>query len=124
MLEHETAVALSDLLDTVREVKAEGYRLITTTCLQTADGLDIIYHFDRNYQMKHLRLSIALDQEVPSISGIYPGAFLTENEMKDFFGLKVSDLPIDYNGRLFLAEDAPVSPMLKIVEKGTEGEGK
>lgn len=124
MLDNETTVTLAELLDRVGAVKRDGFRFVTCTGLQSDGNVDVIYHFDRDYQMQHLRLSVTPDTPVPSISAVYPGAFLAENELQDFFGLKVTGLPIDYHGRLFLAEDAPVAPMLKVVNKDDQGEGK
>lgn len=124
MLEHETTVALADLLTAARGLKDEGYRLITCTGVQTGADVTVIYHFDRDYQLRHLRLQVAPGETIPSVSPVFSGAFLAENELQDFFGLKVSGLPIDYHGRLFLAEDAPVSPMLKVVKRDGAEEGE
>jgi hypothetical protein len=33
--------------------------------------------------------------------------------MKELFGLKVTDLAIDYGGHLLLAQDSPTTPLLK-----------
>ncbi|MFA5416444.1 MAG: NADH-quinone oxidoreductase subunit C, partial [Methanoregula sp.] len=41
-----------------------------------------------------------IDQEVPSISGMYWGAFVYENEMHDLFGIQVKGINIDYKGNL------------------------
>lgn len=124
MLPNETAATLADLLDKVRSYKRDGFRFVTCTGLRAGDGVDIIYHFDRDYELHHLRLHIGPEQEIPSISGIYPGAFLAENELQDFFGLKVVGLPIDYHGRLFLTEDAPIAPMLKVVARNANPDGQ
>ncbi|MGE5561145.1 MAG: NADH-quinone oxidoreductase subunit C [Chloroflexota bacterium] len=124
MLDNETAVTLADLLDRVAGCKRDGFRFVTCTGLRSGDGIDVIYHFDRDYKMQHLRLHVQPGSELPSISPVYPGAFLAENELQDFLGLKVTGLPIDYHGHLFLTEDAPVAPMLKVVDKNDPGEGK
>lgn len=122
MLEDKNEVGLDRLLEEVRGLKWQGFRLVTTTCLQDGDSLQILYHFDREYHLKHLQLVVPPGQAVPSISEIYPSAFLAENEMKDQFGLKVMGLPIDYQGRLFLSEEAPIAPMLKVIRDGEDAE--
>lgn len=122
MLEDRNEVGLDRLLEEVRNLKWQGFRLVTTTCLQDGENLQVLYHFDREYRLRHLQVVVPSGQAVPSISEIYPGAFLAENEMKDQYGLRVTGLPIDYQGRLFLSEEAPVAPMLKVIRDGEETE--
>ena len=59
-------------LETVRAVaKANfdaGYRFVTLSVHNLGDGnLDIIYHYDKNLNMRHYRLTVPLGQAVPSI---------------------------------------------------------
>lgn len=122
VLEDRKEIGLDRLLEEVRNLKWQGFRLVTTTCLQAGESLQVLYHFDREYHMRHLQVLVSPGQTVPSISGIYFGAFLAENEMKDQFGLNVTGLPIDYQGRLFLSEQAPVAPMLKVMRDGEDVE--
>jgi Ni,Fe-hydrogenase III component G len=63
--------------------------------------------------MNGLRYKVAKDEDVPSFSGVTLATVLIENEMKELFGLKVTDLAIDYGGHLLLAQDSPVTPLLK-----------
>lgn len=123
MLEHETTVTTEGLLAAVRGLKDEGCRFITCSGVQAAEGIEVIYHFDLSYQLRHLRLSLPAGGTVPSISSVYPGAYLAENELQDFFGVTVSDLPVDFHGRLFLDEDAPISPMLRVIKRDGEEAG-
>ena len=53
------------------------------------------------------------ESHVKSISSIYPSAFLIENEYQDLYGFTFDELTIDYKGRLYLAKDAPKTPMLE-----------
>jgi ech hydrogenase subunit D len=41
------------------------------------------------------------EEEVPSISVIYPNAFLYENEIHDLFGLITRNMSVDYRGTLY-----------------------
>ncbi|MGQ9674285.1 MAG: NADH-quinone oxidoreductase subunit C [Chloroflexota bacterium] len=106
-------VARGDLLGKVRELYEQKARFITATCLDLGDKLEVFYHFDKDLQMKHLRVLVGKDEEVPSISGVYFCAFLVENEMQEMFGLKIGGLVLDYKGRLLLTEECPKLPMLK-----------
>jgi hypothetical protein len=67
--------------------------------------------------MSALRFTVAKDEEVPSLTGISLAAALTENEMKELFGLNVKDIAIDFGGHMLLAQDSPVLPMLKSEEQ-------
>ena len=58
-------------LETVRAVaKANfdaGYRFVTLSVHNLGDGnLDIIYHYDKNLNMRHYRLTVPLGQAVPA----------------------------------------------------------
>ena len=44
---------------------------------------------------------MAPDEEVPSISVIYPSAFLYENEIHDLFGVIITNIAVDYQGTLY-----------------------
>lgn len=65
-----------------------GYRFVTLSVHNLGDGnLDIIYHYDKNLNMRHYRLTVPLGQAVPSISDIYFCALLVENESRDQYGI-------------------------------------
>ena len=115
MLNAVKAVTLDNLHKEVWAMRSAGFRLVTMTCTDLGDAFDILYHFDLNYELQHLRLCLPKGQALPSVAAIFFAAVLVENEMKDLFGLVVSDLPIDYKGRFILAEDAPKAPLAKTV---------
>ncbi len=106
-------VTTENLLHEVALLKQQGCRLITLTCLDTGDGHDVIYHFAKKYDEFHLRKHVAPGATLISISTIYPCAMIVENEIKDHFGVPVTGLPIDFQGRLMLSENAPRAPMNK-----------
>lgn len=101
------------LRDEVSKLKNEGYRFAAMTCEQEGETYEFTYHFDMDFNMKHLRVNTASEDIIPSISSIYPAAFLIENEVQDLYGFKFEGLLIDYKGRLLLAEGAPKAPMNK-----------
>lgn len=102
-----------NLLQEVALLRQQGHRMITLTCLDTGDGHDILYHFDLNHQMTHLRFHLPPGKTLRSICNLYPAAMIVENEIKDHFGIEVSGLSIDFKGRLMLTENAPRAPMNK-----------
>ena len=38
---------------------------------------------------------------MPSITGVYEGAYLYENEIRELFGVKFKGINVDYNGHLY-----------------------
>lgn len=116
-----TTVTPTNLLDTVARFKAEGHRMITMTCVDIDEAsVEILYHFDRELEVTHLRMVHQKQDEAPSISGIYFMAFLVENEIQDQFGVCFSDLVLDYDRTLYLDEEVRSTPFCKytVKEKG------
>ncbi len=112
-------IAVADLLKRVQELCDQDSRFVTATCLDLGDRFEVLYHFDKGLELKHLRVLVGKDEEVPSLSGIYLCAFLVENEMRELFGINIAGIALDYKGRLLLTEECPKRPMLKM-EKDAE----
>jgi ech hydrogenase subunit D len=113
---HLDAIAVTprDLVGETAKLKAEGYRLITLSCVELDQGMvDLLYHFDRNLELKHLRMSVSRSSPVPSISSVYFAAFLAENEIQDLFGLRFEGLAIDYKGTFYLDEEVKSVPFAR-----------
>src|SRR5512138_1591005 len=90
-----------DLVGIVAELFAEGYRLVQVGCTTLPGAYELTYSFDREYRFRNLRFTVTQDEEVPSISVIYPGAFLYENEIHDLFGVPITHIAVDYRGTLY-----------------------
>lgn len=101
------------LLAKVKNLKNMGFRLAAVTCESEKDIFELTYHFDLNYEMINLRIHVTKEDDLLSISEVYPSAFLIENEFQDLYGLTFKNLTIDYQGRLYLTEDGPEAPMKK-----------
>ena len=91
----------SDLVGRVAELIAEGYRLVQIGCSTLPGAYELTYSFDREYLLKNIRFTVVPGEEVPSISVIYPGAFLYENEIHDLFGVVITHIAVDYRGTLY-----------------------
>lgn len=113
MLKNTREIQKADLLREAAHCLAQGYRIVTITCTDLGDAHDLLYHFDKNYELLNLRLRLPKGEELQSLSHIYFAAVIVENELKDLFGIPVKDLVIDYQGRLLLAEGAPTAPLNK-----------
>jgi len=121
---------LSDLagfLPLVHHYKADGYRFITITAVDNSESneFDIYYHFDKKLELAQIKVSVPYSVSLPSISYIYSSAFLVENEVKELFGVNITDILIDYNGKLLLSDGimAPQGSGNLIIER-LDGEPK
>lgn len=108
------------IVSEVMNMKNEGYRFVTmTTALTGEDMVDVLYHFDKNLDIVHLRLPALLSEPVPSVSGVYFCALLAENELQDLFGMKFTGLVLDFKRTLYLDEEITTVPLVsnvKVVE--------
>jgi ech hydrogenase subunit D len=122
MRETITPVSRETLVGVVAKLKIEGYRLVTLSCTEIdADTLDLLYHFDKELALTHLRLAAAKSESVPSISPVYFAALLIENEIQDFFGIRFQGLVVDYQGTLYLEEEALKTPFCRLSIRQGEG---
>jgi ech hydrogenase subunit D len=111
MREEIRTVSAEALVGEVAKLKVLGYRLVTLSCTELdASTLDLLYHFDKDLGLRHLRLTVSKTEAVPSISPVYFAALLVENEIQDFFGLRFDGLIVDYRGTLYLEEEALKTP--------------
>ncbi len=104
------AVSRDNLPARVATLKEQGYRFVAITCVGVKEGrVELLYHFDRDLQLTHLRLTAA-DRPLPSITPVFAAAYLAENEIQDQFGLTFVGLDPDYGGSLYLEKAAGPAP--------------
>jgi ech hydrogenase subunit D len=111
------SIEIGALIGNVGIMKNDGARLVQICCVKEPAGkeeaafFELHYTFDKNYHLIGYKVTIEPETEIPSITGIYPGAFLYENEMHDLFGIKIKDINIDYKGTFYkLARPRPFNP--------------
>jgi Ni,Fe-hydrogenase III component G len=123
-MENIREIKKDELLAEGRKFLDAGGKFVTAVCSDLDEYLEVTYFFSHNAgtDMDGLRYKVAKDEDVPSFSGITLATVLIENEMKELFGLKMKDLAIDYGGHLLLAQDSPVTPLLKTKKDVSKGE--
>jgi len=89
------------LLGAVSDLFAQGYRMVQIGCTTLENAYELNYSFDKDYLFKNLRITAKPEDEIQSISVIYPNAFLYENEVHDLFGIKIKNMSVDYKGTLY-----------------------
>ncbi len=115
MKEEVISVTPDTVLNETVDMKRSGYRFVTMSCVELdADTVDILYHFDKDLVLKHLRLTIPKKEAAPSISPVYFAAFLVENEIQDQFGIRFDGLVLDYDRTLYLEEEVQGAPYCRI----------
>lgn len=112
MIESIKDVAPEALLGEVGRLKTSGWRLVTISSVPFQQGegedapyaVELLYHFDSELKLTHLRLRAQAGATVPSISPLYFSAFLVENEIQDQMGLRFEGLVLNYDRTLLLEE--------------------
>ncbi|MEI6518465.1 MAG: NADH-quinone oxidoreductase subunit C [bacterium] len=125
MLYNVTDITIEGVLHSAQDMEIQGYRFVTSSCVDNGETLDIYYHYDKDLVLKQYKLNVAKGITIPSISKVFFCAMLVENEIKDLFGVQFSNLVLDYGGKLLLSDGAPDAPMacggqIIVIEKGKE----
>jgi ech hydrogenase subunit D len=128
-------IDIGGLIESIGVMKDEGARLVQICCVKEPAGKGQASHFELHYtfgiiyQLISYKITVTPETEIPSITRIYPSAFLYENEMHDLFGIRINDINIDYKGTLYkLAKPKPFNPEVEktdgITEEVVETDGK
>jgi ech hydrogenase subunit D len=95
-------IPVETLLVRVRELDAKKWRLVQIGATRLPEQFEITYSFGFHLQLVNLRIQLPADQaRVPSISSVYWGAILYENEMHDLFNIQVDGIAVDFKGTLY-----------------------
>lgn len=92
-----------DLLLRAIEMKKKGLRL-SQICAAWADKkYELSYSFadDETYDYFTLRVLAEKEEEIPSVTEVFPMAVFYENEMKELFGVKIQMISEDLHDRLY-----------------------
>lgn len=95
---------LNELLARAGEFKAKGWRFAQCCATRAGEAMfELLYTFcdDSTNELANLRVLISANDEVPSVGGLFPGAFMFENEMHDLFGINVVGITVDYRGGFY-----------------------
>ncbi|MCX6656921.1 MAG: FAD-dependent oxidoreductase [Candidatus Bathyarchaeota archaeon] len=103
----------SEMFNKLSELKAQGARLITITALDHDKEIEYVYNFARDLNVVNLRVKTSRREPMPSISSLYPSAFLFENELQDLFKIQVSGISVDFGGKLLTIEGADDTTLVK-----------
>jgi ech hydrogenase subunit D len=94
-------ISTAEVVQKAEQEKKDGCRLVLMSCTKIDDIFEVIYSYEKDLRLKNYRITVKQSDEIPSISGIYWGSFVYENEMNDLFGLNVTGINIDFKGHFF-----------------------
>ncbi|MCX8176597.1 MAG: FAD-dependent oxidoreductase, partial [Candidatus Bathyarchaeota archaeon] len=109
----DISVDKADLIPKIYELATSKARFITVTCKDLGEFFEVIYHFEEDLKVINIRVKIGKNEVLPSITNVYPCAFLAENEIKDMFILNISGLNPDLGGKLLKTAEATQTTLLK-----------
>jgi ech hydrogenase subunit D len=114
-------IELGSLLPEIDALRNAGWRLVQILCIGGAEGAELSYSFGLGLEMKSLRLAVPAELPLPSITTLYPGAFLYENEIRDLFGVRIERIRSDWEGKVYdVAGDKPFSKVTVRVTSSEE----
>ncbi|CCH48730.1 NADH-quinone oxidoreductase subunit C [Pseudodesulfovibrio piezophilus] len=110
-------VTIDTIVGEVMTMKNDGQRLITFSTYQEDESrIGILYHFDKDLEVTHLRLVADMDKPIPSVSGVYFSALLVENEIRDQWNVSFDGLVLDFNRTLYLDPEVTQVPLVSNVK--------
>lgn len=95
---------LGELVGAAQAYKGKGWRFAQCCASRNGDdAFELFYSFvdDVTNEVANLRVCVTSADEIPSVGGIFPAAFMFENEMHDLYGLTVVDMNLDYRGGFY-----------------------
>ena len=101
MLENLEEIELVGLLNKIKEIKTDGWHVMQICATKIGENYELLYTFGRDYDVKHVKITVEPGVHVPSVTDIFPAAFLYENEIHDLFGIEVDGINHDYKGGLY-----------------------
>ena len=104
-------INLRELPEVSKKMKAEGARFVQLLAVHENLGNALVYSFmTKDGELLNYRIEKVGDEaSVPSITGEFLNAFVFENEVHDLFGVKITDIAIDFKGKFYkVTEERPM----------------
>jgi ech hydrogenase subunit D len=109
-----STVPVERIVSFTRIFKDTGFRFVTMSCSDLGEEIDLLYHFDKELDLRSMRVIVPKGGAISSITPVFSCAMLVENEIKEQFGVEFEGLPIDFNGTLYLDEEVQRTPFCKL----------
>ena len=113
-------VEKSRVLEETSKLAAAGMRLVQILAVATAAGTEMTYSFGKDFDLYNIRCEVKAGDSLASITPIWRGAFLYENEIRDLFGVNIENISVDYKGNFYtVAKKTPFATAL-VAEGGAK----
>lgn len=105
-----------------------GYRLVQICATSVDGGAELIYSVALDYKLENYKVFVEEDEEINSISDIFPSAALFENEISELFGVKIDSINMDFHGKFYrIDKETPfkknaLKEDVKVIKKAKEEE--
>lgn len=105
-----------------------GYRLVQICATSVDGGAKLIYSVALDYKLENYKIFVEEDEEINSISDIFPSAALFENEISELFGVKIDSINMDFHGKFYrIDKETPFKKStlkedVKVIKKAKEEE--
>lgn len=105
-----------------------GYRLVQICATSVDGGAELIYSVALGYKLENYKVFVEEDEEINSISDIFPSAALFENEIAELFGVKIDSINMDFHGKFYrIDQETPfkknkLNKDVKVIKKTKEEE--
>ena len=116
-----STIDASTLLSEVDALRSSGWRIVQILGIALQGATEITYSFGKGLEMRSLRIAAAAEASVPSITALYPGAFLYENEIRDLYGARIERIRADWEGKVL--DVAGEKPFRKVSVEAVSSEG-
>lgn len=90
----------------------ENPHFAVTSGYDIDNNIDLIYHFSLYYGYRNKEISVNFKISVPksdptleTITDLFPGALISEQEKQEMLGVKIKGIPLDK--RVFISDDFP-----------------
>lgn len=122
-----TEAGVGQVVDIAASYKERGWEFSQICATTLEDSVELLYAYcDPSYQaagLEGVRVNVPDGTPVPSITGVYPAAFVFENESHDLFGVSFEGINIDFGGEFYTVAVAyPMNPRAAACAAEPQGE--
>jgi ech hydrogenase subunit D len=114
-------IAVESLLGRAAALKKEGWRLVQVLGVSTKEAIELSYAFGLDDAMAVLRFLALPGTQVPSITSVYAGAYLYENELRDLFGVDIRGISVDWLGKVYDIKGTNPFSKIRVEMPSSEG---
>ena len=124
-----TEASLADVCSIAANYKERGYSFVQMCASTLENSVELLYTYQApGYAapgLEGVRVNVPDGESVPSITSVYPAAFVFENETHDLFGVKVEGINIDFGGEFYTVNVAyPMNPRAAAAEADAGAEAE